>query len=273
MALFSYGLAVPSVRSAATIQPKMTLGAFYRCLVDRLDTRFGMHVGIHFEERTSVVEDGSAAGTDPNRIEQRTFDADLAVREGQVARATLTTGATSAETLVVRIAQFDGASRYSIAGEGFGELRTAPDLFDLGGFGEKLEGVAVDDAVIDQETPDGSGRIVVDAEIDGEAFGRLLRVFAGGASENPELPLLSHSVVLSAASDVTLDYWWSLLGLDEVEGRPARHNVVICHVHASFAPLTDPDADDAPLETDAALPTLEDLDAVWERARLRRAGR
>jgi hypothetical protein len=250
----------------------MTLGALYRCLVDRLDTRLGMRVGIHFEERTSVVVDGDVAGAAPQRIEQRSFDADLAVREGRVATATLSAAATSAETLVVRIAQSGEASRYSIEGEGFGVLQETPDLFDLQGFGEKLDAVAVDDAVIDQETPDGSGRIVVDAEIDGEAFGRLLRVFAGGASETPELPLLSHSAVLSAASDVTLDYWWSLLGLDEVEGRPAQHNVVVCHVHASFAPLGGGDGDLAPVETDPALPTLADLDAVWERARERRAG-
>ena len=110
----------------------------------------------------------------------------------------------------------------------------------------------------------------MDAEIDGEAFTRLLRAFGGGEAGTPELPLLSHSAVLSAASDVTLDYWWSLLGLDEVEGRPARHNVVVCHVHASFAPLTDDDGSDSTIEADAGLPVLDDLDAVWELARQRR---
>jgi hypothetical protein len=250
----------------------MTLGALYRCLLDRLDAPFGLRVGIHFEERTSIVVEDAAAGTEPTRIEQRTYDADITLRDGQVVGATLTAGAIGAETLVVRIAEFDGASRYSIAGEGFGVLGVRPDLFDLEAFGVRLDGVAVSDAVIDQETPDGSGRIVVDAEIDGEAFARLLRAFGGGESENPELPLLSHSAVLSASSDVTLDYWWSLLGLDEVEGRPARHNVVVCHVHASFAPLSDADAGVAPIEADPDLPMLDDLDAVWERARQRRAG-
>jgi hypothetical protein len=244
----------------------MTLGALYRCLLDRLDTRHGMRVGIHFEERTSVVADQAAAGTEAKRIEQRTFDADLTVRDGEVVRAALTAGA-----LVVRIAEGDGTSLYSVAGEGFGVLRSRPDVFNLGEFGRKLDTITVDDAVIDQETPDGSGRIVVDAEIDGEAFGELLHVFAGG-SENPELPLLSHSAVLSAASDVTLDYWWSLLGLDEIEGRPARHNVVVCHVHASFAPLIDGDVPAEAIGADSALPVLEDLDAVWERARQKRMG-
>jgi hypothetical protein len=248
----------------------MTLGALYRCLLDRLDTRRGMRVGIHFEERTSVVVEHAAAGTESKKIEQRTFDADLAVRDETVVGATLTAGALGAETLVVRIAEGAGGSLYSVAGEGFGGLRIRPDVFNLGEFGSKLDAVAVDDAVIDQETPDGSGRIVVDAEIDGDAFAKLLRVFAGGGPENPELPLLSHSAVLSAASDVTLDYWWSLLGLDEVEGRPARHNVVVCHVHASFAPLTDADAAVEGVEPDPALPILEDLDAVWERARQQR---
>ncbi len=271
-ALFGYGHAMPPVGNAATIQPKMTLGALYRCLVDRLDTRLGMRVGIHFEERTSVVAEHALAGSEPDRIEQRTFDADLAVRDGQVMGATLTAGATSAETLVIRTAESGGVSRYSIAGEGFGELRVRPDVFSLGEFGAKLDTVTVNDAVIDQETPDGSGRIVIDADIDGDAFARLLRVFGGGELETPELPLLSHSAVLSAASDVTLDYWWSLLGLDEVEGRPARHNVVVCHVHAAFAPLSGDDAGVAAVAMDPGLPILEDLDAVWDRARQRRVG-
>jgi hypothetical protein len=250
----------------------MTLGALYRCLLDRLDMRHGMRVGIHFEERTSVVADQALAGTEAKRVEQRTFDADLAVRDEEVVGATLTAGALGAETLVVRIAEGDGTSLYSIAGEGFGVLRSRPDVFNLGAFGRKLDTVTVDDAVIDQETPDGSGRIVVDAEIGGDAFGELLHVFAGSGAENPELPLLSHSAVLSAASDVTLDYWWSLLGLDEIEGRPARHNVVVCHVHASFAPLRDGDAPAEHIGPDPELPILDDLDAVWERARQKRTG-
>ncbi len=271
-ARFGYGLAVPPGRSAAPIQPKMTLGALYRCLLNRLDQRLGLRVGIHFEERTSVVDEHAVAGTEPKGSEQRTFDADLTVRAGQVVAATLTAGAFGAETLVIRVAEFDGASRYSIAGEGFGALRARPDLFDLDAFGSRLDAVPVIDAVIDQETPDGSGRIVVDAEVDTDAFSHLLRAFGGGQSEHPELPLLSHSAVLSAASDVTLDYWWSLLGLDEVDGRPARHNVVVCHVHASFAPLTDDAAGAAAVDADDALPVLDDLDAAWERARQRRAG-
>jgi len=260
------------MRSAETTQPKISLGALYRCLLDRLDTSLGLRVGIHFEERTSIVVEPAVPGTEPTRIEQRIFDADLAVRDGHVMRATLTAGATGAESLVIRVAQGDGTTRYSIAGAGFGDLRVAPDLFDLGAFGERLDGVLVDDAVIAMETPDGSGRIVIDAEIDGDAFTRLLRAFGGGEPGNLELPLLSHSAVLSAGSDVTLDYWWSLLGLDEVGGRPAQHNVVVCHVHASFAPLTGGGELDGPIDSDPGLPVLDDIDAVWELARQRRTG-
>jgi hypothetical protein len=258
--------------SATTIQPKLTLGALYRCLLDRLDTRHGMRVRIHFEERTSVVAEHAVAGTEPERIDKRSFDAELAVRSEQVVEATLTAGAVGADTLVVRTAAVGGESRYSIAGERFGVLREPPDLFDPAEFGRRLDEITVEDAMIDQEMPDGSGRIVVDAEIESEAFARLLRAFGGGRQEHPELPLLSHSAVLSGASDVTLDYWWSLLGLDEVEGRPSRHNVVVCHVHASFAPLTESDASVAAGDADSELPILDDLDAVWERARRRRAG-
>ena len=262
-----YGLAVRPAESATRIAPKLTLGAIYGSLLDRLDTGRGLRVGIHFEERTSVVAEHAAPGAEPKGIERRTFDAELAVRDGRVMQATLTAGAIEAATLVIRISEVDGALRYSIAGESFGGLRTRPDLFDLGEFGTRLDSIPVEDAVIDQETPDGSGRIVIDAEIEGDAFGRLLRVFGGGESGSPELPLLSHSVVLSGASDVTLDYWWSLLGLDELEGRPARHNVVVCHVHASFSPLTDGEVASPHSDLDPALPTLDDLDAVWELAR------
>jgi hypothetical protein len=48
--------------------------------------------------------------------------------------------------------------------------------------------------------------------------------------------------------------------------------VVVCHVHASFAPLTDDAAGAAAVDADDALPVLDDLDAAWERARQRRAG-
>jgi hypothetical protein len=260
------------MRSAETTRPKITLGALYRSLLDRLDTSLGLRVVIHFEERTSIVVEPAVPGTEPTRIEQRTFDADLAVRGGQVMRATLTAGATGAESLVIRVAQSDGTTRYSIAGAGFGDLRVTPDLFDLGAFGERLDGVRVDDAVIAPEAADGSGRIVIDAEIGGDAFSRLLRAFGGGETGSLELPLLSHSAVLSAGSDVTLDYWWSLLGLDEVEGRPARHNVVICHVHASFAPLTGVDELGGTIDADPGLPVLEDIDAAWELARQRGVG-
>ena len=130
----------------------------------------------------------------------------------------------------------------------------------------------VTDAVIDQETPDGSGRIVVDAEIDSEAFARLLRASSVAASwSNAELPLLSHSAVLSAASDVTLDYWWSLLGLDEVEGTagaPQRRRLPrprgVCR-RLAMARRTRPI-----VEAEPSLPMLADLDAVWELARQRR---
>ncbi len=267
VALLGYGLAVRPGESATTIAPKLTLGALYRCLLDRLDTSSGLRVGIHFEERTSVVAEYATPGAEPNGLEQRTFDADLVVRDGLVVQATLTAGAIGTETLLISTREVDGATRYSIAGEGFGVLRTRPDLFDLSAFGARLDAVPVEDAVIDQETPDGSGRIVLDAEIESDAFSRLLRVFGGGETGNPELPLLSHSVVLSAASDVTLDYWWSLLGLDVLEGRPARHNVVVCHVHASFAALTDAEATTLQADLDPALPVLDDLDAVWELAR------
>ena len=165
--VLGYGLAVPSGRSAASVAPKLTLGALHHCLLDRLDTSLGMRVTIHFEERTSMVTEHAPPGTQPSAIQQRTFDADVLVRQGVVLHATLTAGAVNAATLAIRVADADGASLYSIDGERYGTLGTRPALFDPREFASRLDGVAVDDAVIDQETPDGSGRIVVDADIDG----------------------------------------------------------------------------------------------------------
>jgi hypothetical protein len=251
--------------------PMLTLGALHRSLLAHLDTRSGMRVGIHFEERTSVLAEGRPAGGEGDRIERRTFDADLLVRDGLVVTAQLDAGAAGAEPLTVSVAEIDGSAVYSVGDGGYGALRTSPQLFDLADFGRRLDEVSIVDAVIDSEMTGATGRIVVEAEIDTEAFAHLVRVFGGNEPSNPDLPVLSHSVTLSAAPDVTLDYWWSLLGLDEIEGNPVRNNVVVCHVEASIGVLsaaTDPGPRPA---LDPALPALEDLDAVWELARQKRA--
>ncbi|MGA7987087.1 MAG: hypothetical protein WCB51_01670 [Candidatus Dormiibacterota bacterium] len=257
---------MPQGRSAATTAPKLTLGGLHRSLLAQLDPRAGLRVGIHFEERTSIPAEHAAGGTQADHLERRTFDADLGVRDGIVETASLTAGAVGAATLSVRVVEVGGSSRYSLGG-GFGELRNRPNLFDLDDFESRLDAVPVGDAVVDLEIPDGSGRIVLDAAIDTDAFAQLLSVFGGNEPTNPEFPLLSHSVTLSAHSDVTLDYWWSLLGLDEVEGNPARNNVVVCHVQVSVAATSGAADAEPPVALDPALPQLEDLDAVWELAR------
>jgi hypothetical protein len=268
---FGYGHAVPQGRSVATAAaPKLTLGGLHRSLLAQLDARVGLRVTIHFEERTSIPAEHAASGRQADHLEQRTFDADLVVRDGVVVFALLTASAVGAATLSVRVAEVAGGSRYAVGAGGFGVLHTRPHLFDLDDFELRLDAVPVGDAVVDLETPDGSGRTVLDAAIDTESFAHLLSVFGGNEAANPEFPLLSHSVTLSADSDVTLDYWWSLLGLDEVEGNPARHSVVVCHVQASVASMSaDRDAQ-RPVDPDPALPPLDDLDAVWELARQHR---
>jgi hypothetical protein len=264
--LFGYGHPVPPASSAAQTAPTLTLGALHRSLLAQLDTHLGMRVRIHFEERTSIVAEHAPPGSAPERVERRTFDADLQVRDGVVARASLTAGAVGAATLTVRVAERDGLSRYSVGGAGFGVLNTRPQLFDLVDFQTRLDAVPVGDAVVDLETPDGTGRIVLDAAIDTDSFAHLLSIFGGNEPSNPELPLLSHSVTLSAGDDVTLDYWWSLLGIDENEGRPARNNVIVCHVEVAVA-AAPPEGETSGAELDPALQALPDLDAVWELAR------
>jgi hypothetical protein len=264
--VFGYGHPVPTASSAAQRAPTLTLGALHRSLLAQLDSHFGMRVGIHFEERTSIVVEHAPPGSAPERVERRTFDADLIVRDGVVVGASLTAGAVGAATLTVRVADVDGSSRYSVGGVGFGVLKTRPSLFDLVDFQARLDAVPVGDAVVDLETPRGTGRIVLDAAIDTDSFAHLLSIFGGNEPSNPELPLLSHSVTLSSGDDVTLDYWWSLLGIDENEGRPARNNVIVCHVEVSVARAPDAEHTSS-VELDPALPPLDDLDAVWELAR------
>jgi hypothetical protein len=251
--------------------PMLSLGAMHRSLLAHLDTRGGMRVGIHFEERTSVPAEGEHAGGGADRIERRTFDADLVVRDGRVVQARLDAGAAGAEPLTVRVADVDGAAVYAAGNGGYGALRVRPDLFGLDDFGRRLDEIAITDAVIDSEMAGSTGRIVIEAEVDAEAFSRLLRVFGGNEPSHTDLPVLSHSVTLSAAPEVTLDYWWSLLGLDEIEGNPVRNNVVVCHVEASIGAITAAAAAEPRASIDPALPALEDLDAVWELARAKRA--
>ncbi len=269
-ALFGYGHAVPQGSPAATTAPKLTLGGLHRSLLAQLDASAGLRVGIHFEERTSIPAEHAASGTQAHHLERRTFDADLVLRDGTVVTASLTAGAVGAATLSVRVVELEGSARYSIGAEGFGDLRSRPDLFDLDDFESQLDAVPVGDAVVDLEIPDGTGRIVLDAAIETDAFAQLLSVFGGNEPSNPEFPLLSHSVTLSADSDVTLDYWWSLLGLDEVEGNPARNNVVACHVQVSVSAMSNESGTEPPADLDPSLPPLDDLDAVWELARERR---
>jgi hypothetical protein len=267
---FGYGHAVPQGRSAATTEPKLTLGGLHRSLLAQLDARAGLRVGIHFEERTSIPAEHGAGGAQADHLERRTFDAELVVRDGTVAAASLTAGAVGAATLSIRIVEVERSSSYSLGGDEFGVLRTPPNLFDLDDFEMRLDAVPVGDAVVDLEIPDGTGRIVLDAAIGTDAFAQLLSVFGGNEPSNPEFPLLSHSVTLSADADVTLDYWWSLLGLDETEGNPARHNVVVCHVQVAVAAMSGETDAEPPVAMNPGLPPLDDLDAVWELARQRR---
>ncbi len=104
-----------------------------------------------------------------------------------------------------------------------------------------------------------------------EAFTPLLRLFEASPPEHPELPLLSHAVALSAADSVALDYWWSLLGVDEVDGRPGAEGSIVCHTQVSLAALTE-SLGVAAMGHDPVLPPLDDLDAVWELARRSRSG-
>jgi hypothetical protein len=262
-----YGRDVLSRTSFTPAPLRLSLGALHRSLLAHLDTQAGMRVRIGFEERTSAGAGDRGRGSAPERIDERTFDADLLVRDGRVGHATLTAGAIGAATLTVRVANGDGGARYSIGDGGFGVLNSSPRLFDLGEFGFGLDGVRIVDAVVDQELHDGIGRIVIEAETDGDAFVRLLQVFAQTDPAHPELPLLSHSVTLSAAADVTLDYWWSLLGLDEIDGSPVRNSVITCHVQVSMTAMTDAEDSLSDTDLDPAVAALEDLDAVWSLAR------
>jgi len=244
---------------------KLTLGALHRCLLGRVDASQGLRVGIHFEERTST---GARATKEPGR---RTVDADLALREGAVTAARLSAGNPGTAPVAITLDDEEGAVRYTIGGDAFGLLRTRPALFELEDFQARLDAIPVEDAVIDVETPERTGRLVLDAEVTSEAFTPLLRLFDASPPEHPELPLLSHAVALSAADSVALDYWWSLLGVDEVHGRPGYEGSIVCHALVSIATLTE-SLGVAAIGHDPVLPPLEDLDAVWELARRSRPG-
>ena len=181
----------------------------------RARQRAGAHRASAPSTPISLVRDGVVVHGEPDRRRHRCGDARRSASPRSTARAA-----------------------YSIGGEGFGVLAAAARISSTSRTFELRPRRRARSATRSStwRSPDGTGRIVARRR-DRHRRVRAAAAASSAADEpaNPELPLLSHSVTLSAAADVTLDYWWSLLGLDEVEGGPARHNVVVCHVQVSVA--------------------------------------
>jgi hypothetical protein len=243
----------------------LTLGALHRVLCDDLSDWSRRRVAIHFEQRSATAVE-SAHGRDPDLLAVRRFEAVFDFDDTSLARVDLSTGgrASAPRAAVAVVSNADGYL-YSIDGVRFGRLERDPELFDAGRFENQLDAIAVDDLTLEQVPAGARSILVLDLDVSVPSFRELLAVFAG-EPESEDLDLRAYSVVLSAAAEtVTLEYWWSLVAVEEfgAGGDTYQHDIA-CHVEIAMSPSSDPVPAVIP---DPELPALAHIDEVWDLAR------
>ena len=248
---------------------RLTLGAIHHALRDELGDTGWARVAIRFEQRSAVTESAEVASKDPELFVVRTFQAHLDFNDGELERAAMVSGGMSQQpNMSVRIVRRPhGEYVYTVDGVRFGLLSTAPDLFDFRRFEAKLDAVTVADATVEQVQRNGDSALVLDTDVDVESFRSLLAAFSSDSGDE-SLDLRSYSVTVTASDELSLDYWWSLIG-SEYEDNAEYRNSVACHVEISLGLLTDSEAV-LPTDVDVELPALNHIDDVWELARSRK---
>ncbi|MBV8195569.1 MAG: hypothetical protein JOY80_08580 [Candidatus Dormibacteraeota bacterium] len=247
-------------------RPLLSLGSLHRVLTAVVAPGPQASITLHFEQRSAMIPDGDGdARHSPDLFVTRRFDARLRTADTGVVEAELrTAGMSRKPTASVSVVRDEhGEALYTVDGVHFGRLDGRLDLFDQHRFQRRLDDVQLEDVVVDDVDINGESVVVLDIDIDDDAFRRMLQLFAESADESGDLTLRSHTVSMSAGRDVALDYWWSLAGDEPVEKRPYRHTVA-CHVQVIVVPSADPVAARAAKPT---LPTMHHLDDVWQLAR------
>ncbi|MFN2582039.1 MAG: hypothetical protein ABR498_04780 [Candidatus Dormibacteria bacterium] len=244
---------------------RLTLGALHRTLTQLIAPGPGRSVSVHFEQRSATAHESDRIDS-PDLFVTRRFDARLAIDRGAVVDADLrSSGMARHSHAWISIVDAPDGYRYTTDVVHFGRLGGRLELFDVARFQRRLDGIPVDDVIVDDVNDNGHSVVVLDMEVEQQRFARLISMFAAAdADHGDDLDLRSFSLSLSASDDVSLDYWWSLAGAEPVDGEAYRHTVA-CHVRVSVKP--EPVARPEPPRLDASLPELHHIDDVWALAR------
>jgi len=250
---------------------RLTLGGLHRSLLGNAGGRAQATIAVHFEQRSSLSSP-SAESEDPALFVMRRFEAKFNSHGPDIRDAEMVSSGMSRRPHTrVLLTKREGVYLYSTDGVHFGALTGRPDLFDLERFERRLDEVAVRDVTIEEVAGDQSSVVILDADLDVESFRSLLDVFAGETAPGEEdLDLRAYSVAITADDDVTLDYWWSLVGTEHDDGlaEPYRRTVA-CHVQINVGPLELVGVNVLGAR-EPSLPKLRHVDDVWA---LARAGR
>jgi hypothetical protein len=247
---------------------RLTLGGLHRALRDAVGRRRDKRITVHFEQRSAISPQSGEPGRDPDLLVVRRFEARFDVMGAAVEGAELLSAGLSTQPHCrVLLLKSDAGYLYSVDGVHYGRFEGRPELFDLARFEQRLDEVNVQDATVEQVSREHAHIMVVDMDVDVDSFRNLQSVFAGGIGADAEgLDLRSYTVALSAADDVALDYWWSLIG-HEVERDDTYRHTVACHVQITVGPMVEPYVASQAFVFDATLPTLRHIDELWGLAR------
>jgi hypothetical protein len=247
---------------------RLTLGGLHRSLLGAAGGRQQATIAVHFEQR-STLSSQTAESEDPALFVMRRFEAKFNSRGPEISDAEMVSSGMSGRPLTrVLLTKRDGAYLYSTDGVHFGALGARPDLFDLERFERRLDEVSVRDVTIEEVPGDAASVVILDADLDVASFRCLLDVFAGETAPGDEdLDLRAYSVAFTADDDVTLDYWWSLVGTDTDDDQPVSYRrTVACHVQINVGPLELIGVNVLGAR-EPSLPRLRHLDDVWALAR------
>jgi hypothetical protein len=244
----------------------LTLGALHRALSGLVAPGPDATVTLHYEQRSVTLSESQPANAADLAVSRR-FDAHLVTSANGIVEADMSSGGISPRPTawVSVFRDEEGTTLYTIDGLRFGRFDGRLDLFDRVRFERRLDDVVLDDVFVDTADVDGESVVVLDLEVRPDSFQRLLQVFTGEAADDPDdLALRSYSLSLSAARQLSLEYWWSLAGDEPIAGAAYRHTVA-CHVAVHLAPSHAGDAGTTSLEP--SLPPLRHIDEVWDLAR------
>jgi hypothetical protein len=248
--------------------PSLTLGSLFHGMRNGLGDRGPVRVTIAFQQRTSTTPVIEGRRARSSVADERVLGADLDYDDRVMQRAVLSLGVVAPRPpATISVQRYGHGYVYSLDGEAWGRFAARPQIFDLAAFEEELGQVPVRDATIDQAVGARTLDEALDVDIDAAAFQRLLRIFsADNDRDADDLALAAFSVTIAGGDDVSMLYWWSLTGYQQVEepdgGRRPYASKITCSATIRLAPLAAVERRKVKLEK--ALPEVAHVDDVWQ---------